>query len=397
MSSQTADPSGTDTHQPRRILLVCHYYAPHLGGIEQVVQAEAERLAALGHEVAVLTSAPRSSVSVEGGVRIVRVAAWNGPEQRIGVPFPVFSPRILAAAARLARWADLIHVHDCFYLSSWSGGLAALLARRPLVLSQHVAMVDHPSFAVSAAQKVVYGTFGRALLRRAERVFVINDYVGRFVRGLGASDAKVVVLSNGVDGERFRPAADAVEREKLRAHYGLPLDRPLALFVGRLVPKKGIDIAADAVSERFDLAVIGAGDASALEGRPGVHLLGALPPERVAEVYRACDLFVLPTTGEIFPLVIKEAMSAGLPVVTTDEPDYAALGVDRDGIALVPREAAAVRAAVHAVLDDAAARERMAAYSREYAQERFSWTEHLDLLRGAYGAVMSGAAAGDVR
>ena len=53
-------------------------YAPHVGGIENVVQAEAERLVALGHEVTVLTSAERSSTQVEGGVRVVRVAAWNG-------------------------------------------------------------------------------------------------------------------------------------------------------------------------------------------------------------------------------------------------------------------------------------------------------------------------------
>ena len=104
---------------PRRVLLVCHYYAPHIGGIESVVQAEAERLTGLGHEVTVLTSADRSSTRVEGGVRVVRVAAWNGLEHRAGVPFPLFSPRVLAQAIRLARRTDVVHVHDCFYLSSW--------------------------------------------------------------------------------------------------------------------------------------------------------------------------------------------------------------------------------------------------------------------------------------
>lgn len=376
---------------PRRILLVCHYYPPHVGGIEQVVQAEAQRLAALGHEVTVLTSAVGSADETapsgtrdEGGVRVVRIAAWNGLEQRAGVPFPIFSPRILTQALRLARQADLVHIHDCFYLSSWSAGLAAALARKPFVLSQHVAMVDHPSAAVLAVQRFVYGIFGRALIRRAKRVFVINDYVARFVGTLGAPAAKVVVLSNGVDTQLYRPAADAAERELLRKEYGLPLDRPLALFVGRLVPKKGIDIAHAARSDAFDLVVVGSGEATALDGRLGVHFLGSRPPERVAEIFRACDLFVLPTTGEIFPLVVKEAMSSGLPVVTTDEPDYAALGVDRDGMALVPREAAAVRAAIEGVLADGLVYARMSEYSRSYAHEHFSWEEHLGLLREHY-------------
>ena len=183
MSTLTRDVP-TEPARPRRVLLVCHFYPPHVGGIETVVQAEAERLAALGHEVTVLTSAERSGTRVEGGVRVVRVRAWNGLEHRAGVPFPLFSPRILVQAIRLARQADIVHVHDCFYLSSWSAGIASVLARKPLVLSQHVAMVEHPSAAVSAIQKLVYGTAGRLLVRRARRVFVINDYVGRFVAGL---------------------------------------------------------------------------------------------------------------------------------------------------------------------------------------------------------------------
>lgn len=381
---------------PRRILLVCHYYAPHVGGIEIVVQAEAERLAALGHEVTVLTScvrtgAERPGVSHEGGVRVVRVAAWNGLEDRVGVPFPVFSPRLLATALRLARQADIVHVHDCFYLSSWSAGLAAALARRPLVLSQHVAMVDHPSAAVRTVQRLVYGVAGRALIRRAKRVFVINDYVARFVASLGAGAAKVVVLSNGVDAERYRAAADSAEREVLRKEYGLPLDRPLALFVGRLVPKKGIDVALGARTARFDLVVVGSGDAALVDGRPGVHFLGSRPPRQVAELFRACDLCVAPTTGEIFPLVVKEAMSTGLPVVTTDEADYAALGAETGGLVLVPREPTAVGAAIEAILADPQAHARMSEQARAYAQQHFSWNEHLDLLRENYRAARDGS------
>lgn len=371
---------------PRRILLVCHYYPPHVGGIESVVQAEARRLCALGHDVTVLTSADRSSEGVEDGVLVVRVAAWNGLEQRAGVPFPVFSPRILAAAIRLARRADVVHVHDCFYLSSWSAGLAAWLAGRPLVLSQHVALVEHPSALVSAAQKSVYRTLGRLLFRRALRVFVINEYVGRFVAGLGAGPEKTVVLSNGVDAARYRPAVDETERQSLRKAHDLPLDRPLALFVGRLVPKKGIDIALAAHTSDFGLVVVGSGDAAALDGRPGVHFLGSRQPDCVAELFRACDVFVLPTTGEIFPLVVKEAMSSALPVVTTYEPDYAALGVDPDGMALMPREPTAVGDAIRRILADEHVYARMSEYSRAYAQEHFSWTEHLDLLREHYRA-----------
>ncbi|MGH6655634.1 MAG: glycosyltransferase family 4 protein, partial [Actinocrinis sp.] len=293
-----------------RVLLVCHYYPPHVGGIENVVRDEAVRLAELGHQVTVLTTGERTSVVDEidddgNRVSVVRIAAWNVAERRAGVPFPIPSPRLLSSALSWARRADVVHVHDCFYLTSWAAAFASALVRVPLVLTQHVAVVDHPSSVVTAAQKLVYGTVGRALLRRAATVFTINEYIARFVGTLGAASAKVVVLGNGVDGQLFRPPSGESERLRLRARFGLPEGRILALFVGRLVPKKGIDLVLEAADEAFDLVVVGSGAAGALRGRERVHFLGGQPTRTVAEIYRACDLFVLPAAGEVFPLVVK--------------------------------------------------------------------------------------------
>ena len=374
-----------------RVLLVCHYYPPHLGGIENVVRDEAVRLVELGHEVVVLTSGDRSSTVDEDGVTVVRVAAWNGLEERVGIPFPVLSPSLLVRAMRWAGWADVVHVHDCFYITSWSAGLASVFRRTPVVVTQHVAMVDHPSAAVTLVQKLVYGVAGRALVRRARRAFTINEHVARFVGGLGAGADKVVVLENGVDGRLFRPAEDAAERSRIRERYGLPLDRNLVLFVGRLVPKKGIDLLLEAADPSYDLVVVGSGDAEALSGRQGVHYLGGQPTEAVAEIYRACDVFALPTTGEVFTLVVKEAMSAALPVVTTDEPGYARYGLNPSDLALVPRDAVSVRTALAGIVGDDALRTEMSGAARKFAAERFSWPEHMDTLVRHYRSVVEEA------
>jgi glycosyltransferase involved in cell wall biosynthesis len=137
---------------------------------------------------------------------------------------------------------------------------------------------------------------------------------------------------------------------------------------------------------------VGSGSAAGAEDRPGVHYLGARTAAEVAELMRASDLLVLPSTGEVFTLVAKEAMSSGLPVVTTDEPEYEALGVDRKGMALVPRTAESVRAAVLEILGDSELRERMSAYSVAYAAANFSWTGHVDALEERYLAVVRGGA-----
>ncbi|MGW2565737.1 glycosyltransferase family 4 protein [Streptomyces sp. NPDC001537] len=372
--------------RPLRVLLVSHYYPPHVGGIENVVHREARGLAARGVEVTVLTSAGRSSVTFEDGVRVVRVAAWNGAERRAGVPFPLFSPALLTTALRLVRRADAVHIHDCLYLSSWAAGLAARLTRTPYVLTQHVAVVDHPSGLVRAVQQAVYGVAGRALLRGARAVFTLNASVARFVRAHGAPEHRAHHLANGVDTVRFRPAASAAERTLVRERFGLPADRVLVLFAGRLVPKKGYDLllAAHTPDAGYDLVFSGGGDSAALVGRPGVHHLGALSQEAVADAYRACDVFALPSTAEGFPLTVQEAMASGLPVVTTDDPGYAPYRLDRDQLSLLPREVPALAAELSALAADPERRARMGAYSRTYAEKAFAWDEHVQTLLTHY-------------
>ena len=104
-----------------RILIATHYYAPHIGGIEVVAQHEAERLAAAGHDVSVLTSAIGSHPGEDelGSVHIRRIRAGNVMERRFGAPFPLFSPSLLWQAWGMVRAADIVHIHDVQYMGSW--------------------------------------------------------------------------------------------------------------------------------------------------------------------------------------------------------------------------------------------------------------------------------------
>lgn len=371
----------------RRVLLVTNYYPPHVGGVEVVAAAEARGLRARGARVEVLTSrcgAARGRVGADDGVRVTRSWAWNGLEAR-GVAFPVFSPAVLVTAWRAVRRADIVHLHDAIYLLSWVVALVCRVQRRRYLVTVHVGEVAHPSRVVMAVQRCVRRTFADRVLRGADRVLAITEHVG--ARAVAGRDWEV--LRNGVDTELYRPPV-AGEREALRVRHGLTDDRPVALFVGRFVPKKGFaDVLATAAATHR-LVFVG-GDRPA--GLGGDHLfLGSLAPAEVARVYRLADVFVDASVGEC-PMTVREAMASGLPVLANDEPGHHGLGLETSAaVELVDVRGGRLPDAVRRLLGDHPERQRRGELARKEAETAHSWSAHLDRLELLQTQILGGRA-----
>lgn len=371
----------------RRVLLVANYYPPHVGGVEVVVAAEARGLGSRGSLVEVLTSrcgAGRDSAVEDHGVRVIRAPAWNGLEPR-GVAFPVFSPTVVVTAWRAVRRADIVHLHDAIYLLSWVVALICRLQRRPYLVTVHVGLVRHPSRVVMGVQRLVQRSFGNRVLRGASRVLAITEHVG----AQAAPRHDWEVLRNGVDTDLFRPPV-AGEREMLRERHCLAEDRPVVLFVGRFVPKKGFsDVLASAGPDHRLVFVGGIRP----PGVSGDHLfLGSLEPEEVAQLYRLADVFVDASVGEC-PMTVWEAMASGLPVLANDEPGHHGLGLeDVDGVELVDVRGGRLPDAVRRLVCDPPERVRRGVLARREAESAHSWSAHLDQL-GQLQAQALGAGA----
>ncbi len=256
------------------------------------------------------------------------------------------------------------------------------------------------------AQPRLLGRFSprhRAILSIEEAVFaderqtiLCNSRLvaGELAQRYGLSPARLAVIYNGVDLERFHPRLRERDGARVRAELGL--DGPIALFVGSGFARKGLDRAIAglaAAGAKADLVVAGAGDpapfrhqAESLGSGARVHFLGVR--NDVAELYAAADLFVLPTRYDPFANVCLEAMVAGVAVATTPRNGAADLiesGVN--GFVCESDFAPAFRA-----LEDPARLREIAARARAVA-ERFSWREHAaevlalwQRLRGQRGA-----------
>ena len=368
----------------RRLLLVSHYALPHLGGMEVVVDAQARELARRGWTVTHVACAPAAGDPRPEGYRVVRVGALNVLEERLGVPYPVFAPALLPVLDREIARADVVHAHGFLYMSSV---LALTLARhrRPeavRVLTEHVGHVDYDARPLDAAQAAAIATIGRLSANTAQGLVTMNPNVARRLHAL-APRRPLELIGNGVDTAVHHPPTSE-QRAGLRARLGWD-EQPRALFVGRIVAKKGVDVAIDAAAAAggaFRLVIVG-GELD--RPHPHVDALGERPAEQVAELMKAADAFVLPSRGEGFPVTAQEAMANGLPCVLTDDPAYepyvAGAG---EGVRLVPREPEAVRAALEALLADPAARAAAGARAAEHAARAFTWGPAIDAHEALY-------------
>ena len=366
-----------------KVLIVSAYAMPHVGGIEVVVAQQARCLAELGHDVTVFTSSAGATTGkgFVDGYRIVRNNVWNGLERR-GVPFPLWGPSAFSRLIRLVRASDVVHVHDVSYQSSVTAGLLARLLHRRLLVTQHVGMVEHDNPAVRWVQLAVYATYGRLLWSWAAGITVYNPIVRRFLRSHRVPPDKILLAYNGVDTTYFRPGIPSEIAEK-RARYGLPLDKPLVLFVGRLVPKKGVQRLIEACDPRYQIVLVGSG--SEPDHPATVTYLGPIERQVLRDLYQACDVLAHPAVGEMLTLVMQEAMACGLPVVATLEHDYALYDLDPRGIELIPTDPKALRSAILAILGDEDRRAYMRRYSRSLAVERFDWRSNARANEDLYG------------
>lgn len=316
-----------------RIGMVTHYMPPHIGGIELVADSLFRIYLAAGCDVRWIAShAPVTSARREDGR--VRVWCWNWLERAVNVPWPVWGAQGVREIARLVRWADVLHVHDCLYLGS---ALTVWLARRngkPVLLSQHIGFARYRSRILCALERLAYKTLGRKVLHNASHIVFSTPAAQDFVKTLlGEHAVKTSAIAYGVDTCQFHPPTPD-ERAAARRSLGLPHSKRVALFVGRLNKKKGVDLFME-VSRRMPsrhFFLVGDGPAHPAAA-PNLTWIPFVPPESMEMVYQASDAFMLPSQSEGFPLAVQEAMATGLPVILPSGEAFTTL-LEREGACL---------------------------------------------------------------
>jgi len=193
-------------------------------------------------------------------------------------------------------------------------------------------------------------------LHRADRVFTIGRRIREVLITAGITPERLEVFARGVDRSRFHPGDRSMARVKLH----LPTDRPILLWVGRMVPVKGLDVLLVAMADpslaahRPLLVLVGDGPerarlmelASTLKLSEQVRWVGRVGHDDLPDWYRAADLQVLASHSEGVPNVLLEGLACGTPFVATDVGSVADLAPVPDTMLVPPDDAPALSARI---------------------------------------------------
>ena len=306
--------NNTQPYRQQRIVLVSHYFPAHVGGIEHVAWEIATRWLADGNTQIDWFASDTDPAPELAGLSAHPVSTWNGIERRYGIPIPLWTAGVLPALWRAISHADLVHIHDSLYMGNIMAALLAKLLNKPLILTQHIGFFPYKSIFLRTVQAIANRTVTRLIMALSREVVFISPVVEQYFRTLWHWQSTAHIIPNGVDTELFYPPS-ATLREQAKNALGLSATKPVWLFAGRFVEKKGLPILRQMAESTPDADWIFVGHGP-LDPKAwnlaNVKVFSGLSKESLRSCYWAADLLVLPSVGEGFPLVVQEAMACGL-------------------------------------------------------------------------------------
>lgn len=348
----------------------------HVGGQERVALDLAIGQKARGHQVSVISLAPPPDGAMAAELEAAGIP--TGRVEKRGGLDPTLVPRL--AHALRERGADVVHTHNPLALIY--GAPAAWLAGASTIHTKHGI---NPAGRGSCWLR-------RTAARLVDAFVAVSDTTAEQARAQhDTATGKLHTIPNGIRLDRYAPNPEA--RAAIRVELGLG-DAWVVGTVGRLDAVKNqamlVRAMAPLLSSRARLVIVGEGDA-----RPDIEAaIAALPDPRwvvmtgrrmdVPRVIHAFDVFALSSTSEGLPLVVPEAMAAGLPIVTTGVGGLPGVVDDQRTGLIVEVDEHALSAALAALQADRGRARAMGARARRAALARFSSDRMVDAYLGLY-------------
>jgi glycosyltransferase involved in cell wall biosynthesis len=312
-----------------RILKLSDVFFPRVNGVSTSIKTFMDGLSSLGHDCILATPEYTISPEIPDSNKIIRLPA------RV-VPFDP-EDRLLKWRA-FQRWIesiqlnefDVLHIHTPF-TAHYGGVKLGRRLRIPVVETYHTYfehyLHHYAPFAPAWLTKPLARKLSVSQCHQVDAVISPSPQMAVALRNYGVKTS-ISVIPTGLPPDAF----EFGDRNAFRFRYGIPLARPVALFVGRVAHEKNIDFLLEMCSHlkglNPDVLLIIAGEGPA-EGHlrlrtqslglnDHVMFIGYLDRKNgLRDCYRGADVFVFASRTETQGLVLLEALAQGLPVVST--------------------------------------------------------------------------------
>ena len=365
-----------------KILLISDVYFPRVNGVSTSIRTFTEQLELLGHTVHLL--APDYGIKTIDEAWITRVPArsiYFDPEDKL-----MKYGKLLKLLPDLkSQKYDLIHIHTPF-VAHYAGLRLAKLLHVPVVETYHTFFEDYlhhylpwiPNFAARGLARFI----SKRQCNQVDAIVAPSRPMLDVLRGYGIN-ARAEVIATGLQAHSFSEA----NGDAFRLQYGIALERPMLLYVGRVAFEKNIHFLLKVVKQLCEfipevlLMIAGEGPAEAslhaavnTQGlAQNVQFIGYLDREKQLNAcYKSADIFVFASKSETQGLVLLEAMAQGTPVVAIAELGTASILIEGEGAVIAPEDTQVFMQKVRSLLLNPAHRRQLGQRGRAYAQSKWS-------------------------
>ncbi|MGA2531667.1 MAG: glycosyltransferase [Candidatus Aminicenantales bacterium] len=240
-----------------------------------------------------------------------------------------YSPAMARAIVKKADAYDIIHQHGIWTAISRITNRWRTIRRGPTLISQHGSLDAWALKRSIWKKRLALLSYESRNLREASCLHALSGREAEAFRAFGLRNP-IAVIPNGISESWLQESGD---QSSIRRRFGLSIETRVLLYLGRITPKKGLPMLLRAMSamknqlDAWRLVIAGVDEfnhqkeveslVKRLTLEPYVQFIGPLFDQDKRDAFAAADIFVLPSHSEGSPLVVLEALGAGVPVLTT--------------------------------------------------------------------------------
>lgn len=366
-------------------------------GPTHVVLHLAERLADRGHKVSIYyltgrgydTVFPRNSSVEMRGFPVKIFKKWG------------YAPSLHRHLDQTVSQFDIIHIHSLWSYPNIAATQAAWRHGIPYLM-RPIGSLEPWCMLTSRCKKRIYmALIERRHLKRAAAIHATSEQEALNIAKLGIG-TKIVVVPNGINPDEYNVMPP---REVFRERFNIGTNKKVVLFLGRLHPKKGLNILVESFAQVYRvtpnviLGIVGPDEGGYVNmiksqvERLGITnaviFAGELKGQDKLAAYAAADVFVLPSHSENFGIVVAEAMASGLPVVVSRNTPWQ--DVERQNAGLwVNLKVEEISQAILTILNNQRTALKMGQNGRMLVRDKYSWYKITKQMLKVYENILAG-------